>query len=456
MRAALASLGAVGLALTAAAPAFAAGGTPATPTQLFNGLRSCSTDPAAPSFLDGRTTIHLQGVAQEDGAQPFQRVTEQFRVWPVSDPTQVTTLSNPDVFVGNLGQVNVPAGAAVDGQTYAWQAQVSDGAAASDWSATCYYTVDSTSPAHAPVISSANYPQGGWDQGGAPVQFTLDAGGVGDVEGFEYSWSDLPSPVLAHSGPGGVPQIDDPYSAFPGIFVRADAVGGKAALSLLPPVGGGPVTLHVRSLDRAFNISATSDYQIFIKPAFPAVSTPVPTPKFDEPTPFKFTPDAGLQAASPIVSYTVRIQAGPNSRTVTVPADGNGQGELNVRLNGPYGTDIDVTSTSANGWVSAAGQWRTGYLDTTPTVSSDVYVENGFSGGVGVPGTFTFAPKVKGVASYTYSFNGGPATTVPAGDHGTATISWTPTASDIQDLSVFATTADGIVLSTYDYGFWVN
>ncbi|WP_035850437.1 hypothetical protein [Kitasatospora azatica] len=455
-RVALASLGAVGLALAVATPAIAAGGTPATPTQLFNGLRNCSTDPAAPSFLDGRGNITLEGVAQEADAPAYQRVAEQFRLWPVSDPTQVTTLSNSSVLVGNAGSVIVPSAAVADGQTYAWQAQVTDGGVASDWSATCYYTVDGTPPAQAPVVSSANYPQGGWDQGGAPVQFTLDAAGVGDVAGFEYSWNDLTAPVLAHTGPGGIPQINDPYSDFPDTFVRATTLGGKATLSLMPPRGSGPVTLQVRSLDRAFNISETTRYQFFIKPSVPSVTTPVPAPQFDEPTPFKFTPDPALQAVSPVVSYTVRIQAGPNSRTVTVPAGGNGQGELNIRLNGAYGTDINVSSTSANGWVSGEGQWRTGYLDSTPTVSSDVYLENGTSGGVGVAGSFTFAPKVKGVASYTYSFNGGPATTVSAGDGGTATISWTPTTSDYQDLTVYATTGDGIVLSSYDYGFWVN
>lgn len=51
-RAVLASVGTLGLALAAAvSPASAADATPVTPTQLFNGNQSCSTDSDRPTYL---------------------------------------------------------------------------------------------------------------------------------------------------------------------------------------------------------------------------------------------------------------------------------------------------------------------------------------------------------------------------------------------------------------------
>ena len=81
---------------------------------------------------------------------------------------------------------------------------------------------------------------------------------------------------------------------------------------------------------------------------------------------------------------------------------------------------------------------------------------DGSGGGAGVPGTFTFAPKVKGVTGYTYSFNGEPETTVAAGADGTASVDWTPDSSGSYDLQICATTASGSQLAVYYYSFAVN
>jgi len=116
---------------------------------------------------------------------------------------------------------------------------------------------------------------------------------------------------------------------------------------------------------------------------------------------------------------------------------------------------MSVTSKSADGWVSDSAFWSYS-IDTTPTVSSDVYLENQTSGGVGVPGTFTFTPKVKGITSYTYSINFGQAVTVQAAHDGVAQITWTPDQSGFYDLEVYATTRDGLELTPYDYFFSVN
>jgi len=460
LRAALVSvsLGAVSLALVAASPAIAAvaaAGGPATPTELFNGERACSTDATAPTYVWGGDGVQIEGVPQDTNAPTSNGISVQYQVWPTADPAQVTTLSHALAVTGSEASVVVQDTSLSDGQTYAWQAQTVDGSETSAWSAPCYFAVDDTPPSPAPTVTSSNYPQGGWDKGGAPVQFTFGANGDTDVAGYEFGWqSDLPVPVTAYIGDYGIPQPVDVYADTKD-FVRASALGGSATVSLIPPSGSGPMTLYVVSLDRAVNESTQSSYAFYVSSTGPTVTPPSTLPGFDKTARFTLTPNSGVQAASRVVSYTVQVTGGP---TVTVKAAKDGTAKLRLKLNGVDGTAITVSSTSANGWVSDGAWWTTGYVDTTPTVSSDVYVENGTSGGVGVPGTFTFTPKAGKAASYTYSFNYGPAVTVKAGAKGAATIHWTPDATDegFVDLNVYETTKDGLVLSAYDYYFTVN
>jgi hypothetical protein len=73
-----------------------------------------------------------------------------------------------------------------------------------------------------------------------------------------------------------------------------------------------------------------------------------------------------------------------------------------------------------------------------------------------VTGVFTFAPPVKDVASYSYSFDYGTTQTIVKATDGTARLSWTPTASGSYDIEVYAILKDGTELSPYDYYFNVN
>ncbi len=61
-------------------------------------------------------------------------------------------------------------------------------------------------------------------------------------------------------------------------------------------------------------------------------------------------------------------------------------------VDGPDGETVKVTSTSANGWVSDAGEYDAHY-DTSPTVNSDLYVENQTSGGGGGERTAAFTAR---------------------------------------------------------------
>ena len=438
-RVALASVMTMGLALLAAGPASAAGGVPTTPTELFNGYQACSTDSTAPVYVAGLGLV-LEGIPG-DTDSTVSTVTEQFQSWPLSDPTQIADNAADDVLPGNEMSVSVADSSLTDGQTYAWQARTVDANGdASAWSAPCYIAIDDTRPATAPTVTSVNYPAGQTDQGGAPIQLTLGANGVSDAGGFGYTWDeDFPVPV-ASVGAHGIPSFQSPYSD-PQYFTQANTLGGSATVSLVPPSGddNGYMTLEVISLDRAFNESPVATYTIRLQPDNPTITQVTHPSVFGKPTEFKLAPNPQIEAASPVVSYSVTDLDAQGQATTTVKADAAGDATFKLALVGINGDMLQIRSTSADGWVSQQTSWNNGNVDTTPTVSSDVYVENGTSGGVGVPGTFTFAPKVKGVASYTYTFSDGTTGTVKAhGANGDATVSWTPTQSGSYQLNVYA------------------
>ncbi|KDN84052.1 hypothetical protein [Kitasatospora cheerisanensis] len=460
IRAALASAVTAGLALlTVATPAHAAGGAPTTPTDLYNDYQACSTDQARPYYGTGRAGITVEGIPGHTDSG-VQWVTAQYRAWPLSDPTQVVTAERPYSTVGNeavatIGGYNNPLR---DGETYAWQARTLDpaGGAASDWTAPCYVATDDTFPDAEPTVSSPNYPAGQANQGGAPITLNFGANGVSDLAGYAFTWSgSFPIAGGATIGDHGIPVYHDPFETSPNYFVRATSLGGPATVSVIPPNNSGFLMLRVAGLDRSLNMGPATTYYISVKRDAPTVTKVSNSPQYGKDATFKLTPDPGVQAVSPVVSYTVR-HLGQTQTETTVPASAAGIAELKVTLNSPYGESLLVTSTSANGWVSQQEWWRTDGDAAAPTVTSDVYPEDAAGGGVGVPGTFTFAPKLKGAVSYTYSFNWSAETTVPAGGRGEAKISWTPTESGWYALEVHGTTKDGLQTPPAYYYFTVN
>ncbi|MFK0170335.1 hypothetical protein ACIQU5_16155 [Streptomyces sp. NPDC090306] len=452
-RAVLASLGVLALALAAAVtPAHAADTTPPTPTQPFNGNRACSTEADQPTFVHARSGLTVEAVPGAVGATGSPRVTVTFQAWPVDDPTQITTATHTNASPGWESDATFPATALTDGETYAWRARTETVNAASDWTAACFVTIDNTSPA-APAVASPNYPQGGaWTPPGHPAEFTLDAGGDTDVTGFEFSWyRDLP--VIGTSlGDYGVPQVSDPFTDT-AHFVRADASGSTAHITLIPPYTG-TVTLSVRSLDRALNVSAVSDYVFRIGSAAPTVTRDVESPEFGDEVTFTLHPAPGLQAISPTIGYALDITGIENAPT-EVTADADGTASLTLTLDGASGVSLRVSGRSANGWISDSAYWSTSY-DSTPTVASDIYPEYDSGGGVGITGSFTFAPTVKNVVSYTYAFSGEPEVTVPADAGHTATVAWAPSAEGSYDLLVYATTESAARTESAAYTFWVE
>src|SRR6266487_4289662 len=102
---------------------------------------------------------------------------------------------------------------------------------------------DNRFPANAPAVSALLYQQDNrWHGGvGVPDAFTFKANGVTDVDHYLYGWSRPPA-----------------------TSVDADALGGKAVVTLTPP-GDGPRDLFVQSVDRAENKSPTAVYHFYVR-----------------------------------------------------------------------------------------------------------------------------------------------------------------------------------------------
>lgn len=443
LRAALVTIAALGLAFGAASPALADSGTPLTPTNLVNGTAACSTDQTAPLYWDGNASLTIEGVPAD--SDPSERILDEtFQLYPVDDPTHVTTWAL-DATAGLEEELQIPSSDLADGETYVWQAQTVADGTTSAWTSPCYVTIDSTAPSAAPTVTSSNYPAGETDQPGAPVEFTFGANGVSDVIGYEFSWGE--QPPIADVGP-----LSDPYVGWAGA-VQAPVLGGPVTVDLIPPTAGGPSELFVTSVDRAYNSSPVTTYMFFLKSGQPTVSVLKGLPHYGSPTAFKIVPNSALEAQSPVTSYNVQIVGDPaGQKNYSIPAAADGTAVTQVTLDNTY-EGIQVSSVSADGWTSDPGNY---VFNSEPTVSSHVYPENGTGGGAGVTGEFAFSPPVVGVVSYTYSFDDGTTETTVKAHHDKATVGWTPGASGDYDVEVYATLSDGTQLYPYDYYFSVS
>ncbi|MFC4109573.1 hypothetical protein [Micromonospora zhanjiangensis] len=206
----------------------------------------------------------------------------------------------------------------------------------------------------------------------------------------------------------------------------------------------------VRSRDRAGHLSPEARYQFFV-----SETSPVLTVDGDVRggKPFRLHIAPGPNTGQ-IVRYIYTYTIDGETNTVIPDADGTASIELTARANSFF--TVSVSSLSANGWVSPATTWSQ-YVDTAPAVRSSTYPEGDVAGGgVGIAGTFTFAPRSDGVVSYVYSFDYGTPVTVPAGPDGTATVTWTPDTAGSHQLDVYAVAADGSESDTHYYYLNVN
>jgi hypothetical protein len=393
---------------------------PDAPSQLTINSRSC--DSSEPLFVPAATfgsDIITAKLSDPDTSPTTgsQSATPTFAVWPADQPTARVEWTSYDVYVPATVWGYLPSGTLQDGVTYVAAVRSFDGYDWSPWSAECRFTVDSTRPDRAPLVSSTDYgtalPPGSGGPGIAG-NFVFSPAGVPDVAGYMY-------------GIGGA------YS-----FIAADSLGGPATAQVTP-TRAGPQQLTVQSVDRAGQLSNPTTYRFWVRDTAPDIEDADVGAWAGDPHHLTFRPNM-----SGVVSYTYQIDdASP--QTLTAAADGTAQ--LTVVPN-IVGSSVYVFSTTASG--QRSGQtWFFLSVDTSPYIESEQFPTDGTLGApVGTTGTFTLRPHMHGVVSYTYQFNQyqvdeQPPVTVPAGPDGSATISFTPTRAFYNTLNVTSTTADG-------------
>lgn len=422
---------------------------PEVPAQLYSGGLPCVTQ--APYPYLGTLRPSLSALFRDPDAG--DTLTGTFAIWPAEQPDQRTTISTTyHIGSGWVSGVTVPEGLLVDGGTYGWQARLDDGTDTTNWSVSCYFTTDVTAPDSPPAISSSNYPQDGYAGGGELAHFTFAPNGVTDVAGYQYSWNVYPGvPCIVSVGPGGVPQWTDPFTR-PGM-VRVGGPDGTTTVDLQPP-DSGPQRLYVRSIDRACNVSPLTEYDVTVRDTSPTILA-YSQPATGVPLTLTVHPDPAVR---PVTSYRYQV----NYRdTHTVAAAADGSATITFTPDDSSSVLVEIASVSANGWVSPLARYQP-YWTGGPVVSSDIYPDYGAAwrgggGGVGVTGHFTFASTVAGIAGYQYMIDWGETASVPAGPDGTATIEWTPDASDVHEIDVWAVDADGNTISPWGmYLFYVN
>lgn len=412
---------------------------------LYNGGLACTQLKPYPR-ISGFATV-LQAVGSDADGDDERAVKTEVAIWPKATPDARQTFIGEHGISGRANTVNLPEGTLTDGESYAWQARVTDGADTSAWSKKCFFTYDRTAPG-VPTVTSSNYPADGTGEhapAGVPAVFTFSGNGNKDVAGFRYSWRGLGVNTCSASGEYGQLVCFDQFSSSGA--VKANTAGGSATVTV-NPIGFGPQTLSVRSIDLAGNVSQTVEYRTFVPWTAPEIQVESGQPEWGQEVVLKFVPAPGVTG---VREYEITLDGGdPEKR----PAQEDGTGYFSFVANRVDGHNITVRSLSDNGFVSPESNWST-YFDPGPGVKSDVYYSPDGSpvGGVGVEGTFTFSPPPgwTDTAAYRYSFNNAEAIEVAADANGRATITWTPTASGFMDLTVYAVRADGTVS---DYPNW--
>ncbi|MBM2618262.1 hypothetical protein JIG36_22130 [Actinoplanes sp. LDG1-06] len=390
------------------------------------------------SGFAGRLQALVTDVDADAGTADGERLTGEFALWPVGSPDDRSVYTDSNARSGFVANANVPVTTLVQGKSYGWQARVSDGTETSAWSKKCFFTYDGNAPS-APDVTSTTHRPNEWGPVGVDPTFVFDGHKDKDIAGFQYSWTDLGVSGVCEGGEYLRLVCHDPFTE--PRTVRADVPGGKVTLTLNPDATG-PKRLSVRSLDAAGNTSPTKVYEVLIAGNEPAVTVESGTPRWNEEVLLKLTPHDGVPAVS---EYLIEREGVDGVETRE--ADENGVAYFSFIASNPNYETITVRSRSANGFTSAPSRWWTTFAPY-PEVESGVYDgTTGPSGGVGVPGSFTFFPPAgwPEVASYRYSFDGDEPTTIDAGENGRATVTWTPTTEGYHWLEVQAVKPDGTV-----------
>ncbi|MEV6366134.1 hypothetical protein AB0L86_04480 [Micromonospora musae] len=380
---------------------------PGTPTDLetIAGKACTRTEPYQ---LVARRDLGLSALLHDrdrNDSGGMDMLTATFALWPVDEP---------DARIERTGQARDGERAVgpyrydefEHDRVYAWQVRAADSRATSDWSGVCYFRTDFEGPATAPTVSSSDFPSGGENSPGLPGEVTFEAKGDTDAVGFGYRLNSVGEKTVA-----------------------ADRPGGSATVTITPRPSIN--FLEVWSLDASGNRSDTTRYDFYTYDVGPIVDGELS--EIGVPTILTVRP-----RMEGVVSYRFHLDGDPEQ---SVDAGPDGTATLTVTATrGGYRT-LTVTSVSADG-VTATSEVSF-WLFTEPKISATVYEEYGVGGGQGVPGVFTFSPRLPEVVSYRYSFGGEEAKTVDAAADGTASVTWAPEAAGFTELAVWSVSRDG-------------
>ncbi|MFI6129871.1 hypothetical protein [Micromonospora sp. NPDC051141] len=348
------------------------------------------------------------------------QLTVSFAAWPVGQPDarieRTDYARDGERALGRYDQM-YPRPFEHD-RTYAWQMRAADSRATGDWSPVCYFRTDFQGPASPPAVSSTDFPDDREYHPGVPGAFTFAANGAADVTTYGYSLN---------------------YGAEK--TVAADRAGGSATVTLTPRAGFN--TVRVSSFDAVGNRSASTDYTFLARDVSPIVDGTLS--EIGVPTTFQVRP-----RMDGVVRYRYGLDGDPE-RTVDAAADGTAAITVTATRGG-FRT-LSVTSVTLAGVeVTSTRQFS---LLTEPKISATVYEEYGFGGGQGVPGVFTFTPRLPDTVSYRYRFNDEEAT-VQADDAGVASVTWTPTQAGWTNLAVWGVSRDGTESDVATWSFTVR
>jgi hypothetical protein len=219
-------------------------GTP-TATQFTSPSRTCSTDSANPTSLDGTQPITMQATASDLDAG--QNLSTQFSVAGVSPTSFTWSQPTPSQAAGPVS-ATVPANTLTLGGIYKWHAQTSDGVGGvGPVSADCYFRIVTTSPALPTVVKTS----AGTATVGQPM--TVQFGSVaGDgVRLFAYWW------VVGNGATPPAPPVVTPI--VPGQALPACGSASGAVRFVCPDAGTSTATnVTVAPVDTASTLWVAS------------------------------------------------------------------------------------------------------------------------------------------------------------------------------------------------------